>query len=203
MSEQTHHKPELQTDTLELINTELADRLVRQAEAGAKIDTKAALLVGYVAAASSFLATRHAQPLLTGLALAAYAVAAGAGIGAYAVGKYQDVPDPRHLFNKYVHGSKSTALAALAARRVGAFENNAPKHRRKAVLWWWSVAALLIGAVLMFAALYVHTGSHGETARHGRRPAAATGGAATASAAGRPGKLDARRPSKPLRRPGA
>ena len=100
MSDTTSNKPELSTDTLELINTELAGRLTRQAEAGARIDTKAGLLVGYVGAASAFLAVRHAQPVLTWSAFAAFAVAAGFGIGAYAVGTYQDVPDPRRLFNQ-------------------------------------------------------------------------------------------------------
>ena len=75
MSDATNKRPELQADTLELINTELADRLSRQTAARRQVDTKAALLVGYVAAASSFLATRHSQSLLTWLAFAAVAVA--------------------------------------------------------------------------------------------------------------------------------
>lgn len=57
--------------------------------------------VGYAAAASSFLATRHAQPVLAALAYAAYGLAAGFGIWAYAVRLYQDVPEPRQLFNGY------------------------------------------------------------------------------------------------------
>jgi len=56
MSDATNNKPELPADTLELINSELSDRLSQQAEDGTQIDTKAALLVGYVAVASSFLA---------------------------------------------------------------------------------------------------------------------------------------------------
>jgi hypothetical protein len=183
MSDVTNKRPELQADTLELINSELTDRLARQAEASAQIDTKAALVVGYVAAASAFLAVRHSQPLLTWLALAAFAVAAGFGIGSYAVSAYQEVPDPRRLFNQYAPRPKSDALAALAARRVGAFEGNASRNQRKARLWWVSVAALMIGVVLMFAALYVHTGSHDQPVRQGHRPAA------TGPAAERPARL--------------
>jgi hypothetical protein len=191
MSDVTNKRPELQADTLELINSELTGRLTRQAEAGTQIDTKAGLLVGYVAAASAFLATRPSQPVLTWLALGAFAFAAGFGIGAYAVGTYQDVPDPRHLFNEYARKSKPAALAALAARRVRAFESNAPKHRRKARLWRWSVTALMIGVALMFAALYVHTGSHDRSARHGQRPAASRGITATGVPAERPRSLTA------------
>jgi hypothetical protein len=186
MSDVTNNRPELQADTLELINSELTGRLTRQAEAGTQIDTKAALLVGYVAAASAFLATRPSQPVLTWLALGAFAVAAGFGIGAYAIGTYEDVPNPRRLFNEYARKPKPDALAALAARRVGAFESNAPKHRRKATLWRGSVAALMTGVVLMFAALYVHTGSHDRSVQRGHRPAA-TGPAAKRLRTGRPG----------------
>jgi hypothetical protein len=154
MSDVTNYKPEPQADTIELINTELTDRLGRQAAAGAQIDTKAVVLVGYVAAAASFLAIQHSQPVLTWLAFAAFAVAAGFGIGAYAVGTYQDVPVPRHLYNNYALRPKSAALTALASERVKAFEYNKPKHQRKAVRWWVSLVALMIGVVLMFAAIY-------------------------------------------------
>jgi hypothetical protein len=196
MSDVTNKGPELQTDTLELINTELADRLSRQTAARRQVDTKAALLVGYVAAASSFLATRPSQPVLTWLALAAFAVAAGLGIGTYAVGTYHDAPDPRQFFNQYACQPKSAALAALAARRAKAFESNAPKQRRKAKLWQGSVAALLTGVVLMFAALYVHTDSHDPSVRPGRRPAP-TGPAAERSTSLTASRLDRLRTSRP------
>jgi hypothetical protein len=145
----------LQADTIELINTELSDRLVRQSAAGAQIDTKAVVLVGYVVAASSFLATQPSKPALTWLALAAYAVSAAFGIWAYAVGTYQDVPEPRHLLNEYATRTKTSALAALAATRVEVFESNAPKHERKAARWQISLAALMAGALLMFLSLYI------------------------------------------------
>lgn len=167
--------PELQADTLELINSELADLLARQDQASARVDTKAALLVGYAAAAASFLAVRHSQPLLTWLALAAFAIAAGFGIGAFAISTYQELPQPRRLFNGYARRPKTAALAALAARRVGAFESNVPKNRRKAMRWRISLTALMVGVALMVGALYVHTGSHDRSVSHGRGPAATTG----------------------------
>jgi hypothetical protein len=171
MSDIKDEGPKLDAETLELINSELADRLARQTQAGSQIDTKAGLLVGYAVVAASFLATRHSQPVLTWLALAAFIAAAGFGVSTYAVGAYADVPDPRHLFNRYATRPKTAALAALAARRVRTFEANEPKYLRKATRWRLSLGALTVGIALMFAALYVHTDSHGQPAKHTSRSA--------------------------------
>jgi hypothetical protein len=51
-----------QKQTLDLINSELAARLARQAESGAKVDTKAIFLVGFAATAVQFLASRSFEP---------------------------------------------------------------------------------------------------------------------------------------------
>lgn len=140
-------------ETLEVINTEVTASLARQSEAGKSIDTKAVILVGYAVAASSFLATRHSSAVLAVLAYAAYGLAAGFGIWAYAVSLYQDVPEPRQFFNGYLTRSKVQTLAALAATRVEVFESNERKHARKAKLWWISVASLIVGVTLMVLAL--------------------------------------------------
>lgn len=153
MDEVASSEPALQVETLELINTEISASLTRQVNSGASIDTKSVILVGYAAAASSFLATRHAQPILATIAYLAYAAAAGFGIWAYAVRLYQDVPSPRHLFNKYLAQPKSETLAALAATRVQAFENNAAKYKRKARRWQISLISLVVGATAMLLAL--------------------------------------------------
>lgn len=174
MSDVTANNQGLQADSLDLINTELAARLARQSDAGAQIDTKAIALVGYAGAASLFLATRHFQPVLGGAAFAAYAAAAAAGIWAFAVGTYEDVPDPRPLFNNYAIRPKSDALAAMAATRVEVFESNVPKHNRKAERWRVSLAALMLGVILMVASLLVHTGSHVKSVGPGQHPVHAT-----------------------------
>jgi hypothetical protein len=163
----------LNAETLELINSELTARLARQAGSSDKIDTKAVVLVGYVIAAVSFLATQHPEPILAGLAYAAYAVAAALGVSAYAVRSYGDVPDPRGLFNGYVVLPRSRALAALAAVRVKAFEGNASTLRRKAGLWWFSVVTLLAGVILMVISIVVHNDGHGGAARPQPRAVAA------------------------------
>jgi hypothetical protein len=140
-------------DTLELINAEVTASLARLSDSGNSIDTKAAILVGYAAVAASFLATRHAQPVLTALAYAAYGLTVGLGIWAYAVRLYQDVPDPRQLFNSYYARPKTQVLAVLAATRVDAYESNARKHASKARRWWMCVLSLLVGVILMLFAL--------------------------------------------------
>ncbi len=159
--------------TMEVINAEIAASLARQSESGTKIDTKAIVLVGYAAAAASFLVTRRVQPVLAGLAYAAYAAAVGCGIWAYAVRSYEDVPTPRGLFSAYWDRDRADVLAALAAARVPAFERNAVKHERKARLWLVSLLSLIAGVVLMLLSLAfaAHTGAHDRPA--GPRQAAA------------------------------
>lgn len=144
---------ELSADTLELINTEITASLGRQVDSGTSIDTKSIVLVGYAGAAASFLATRHAQPVLAGLAYLAYAIAVGLGIWAYAVRLYLDVPTPRHLFYDYLARSKAETLAALAATRVEVFESNASKYARKANRWLISLISLVLGTTAMLLSL--------------------------------------------------
>lgn len=153
MNDATSHQPGLQADTLELINAEITSSLARQVASGASIDTKAVILVGYAGAASSFLATRHSQPVLATLAYVAYAAAGGFGIWAYAIRMYQDVPSPRRLFDGYLTRPKPETLAALAATRVAAFENNASKYSQKAQYWLISLLSLAVGTIAMILAL--------------------------------------------------
>ena len=163
-------------DTLALINDELTARLARQSEAGAAIDTKAVVLVGYALVAVSFLATQHPDIVLASFAYAAYAIAVGYGIASYAVGSYSDVPAPRALLNGYGARPKTEALAALSAERVLAFESNATRHSRKASRWRISLAVLLVGVTFTVVAVVAHNGHHD-------RPAGARQSGAGASAA--------------------
>src|SRR5579859_7259386 len=158
-------------ETLELVNAELAARLDRQADSTAKIDTKALALAGYAVVAASFLATQHPQPVLAGLAYAAYVVALGLSVFAYAIGSHRDVPNPRRLLNGYALRPKPQVLVALAAERVKAFEANAGRHKRKASLWRASLIALAIGVTLMVVSIVVHTDHHDSTTRPGHADA--------------------------------
>ena len=150
--------PALRADTLELINAEITASLTRAADASARIDSKAIVIVGYAGAAASFLATRHPQPVLAALAYAAYAACAGCGIWAYAVATYTDAPEPQQLFNTYWDQAPPAILAALAATRAQAFRANAAKRQRKARRWWLSLTALTAGIILMILAITIgHT----------------------------------------------
>ncbi len=164
---------EEQAETLELINAELTARLDRQADASAKIDTKAVVLAGYVAAAASFLATQHPQPVLAGLAYAAYVATFGLNVYVYAVGTHKDVPDPRRLFNNYANKTKSQVLATLAATRVRAFNDNADRSKRRALLWRVSLASLAVGVTLMVLSVVLHTSPHDGIPRAARSAAPA------------------------------
>jgi hypothetical protein len=166
-----HHQ-----ETLELINAEITAALGRASDASSRIDNKAVVLVGYAAAAASFLATRHPQPLLAALAYTAYAAAAALGTWAYAVQTYTDVPEPLALFNVYWNKPPADTLAALAATRAQAFHANTRPRKRKKQRWWASLASLAAGTILMILALTIpHTGHHDSAAPVGTRQAALTG----------------------------
>ena len=142
-----------QGETLELINNEVTAILAAQYDSAARIDTKAAILVGYAGVAASFLATRHSRPVVAALAYVAFGAAAGFGIWAYGVYFFETVPKPRTLFNKYRKRPKVEALAALAATRVKVIERNSGKIDQKVKRWWISLGLLIVGMVLMISAI--------------------------------------------------
>jgi hypothetical protein len=142
-----------QSETLELINNEVTAILAAQYDSAARIDTKAAILVGYAGAAASFLATRHSRPVIAALAYVAFGAAVGFGIWAYGVYFFEIVPKPRALFNRYRKRTKAEALAALAATRVKVIESNAGKIDQKVKRWWISLGLLTVGMVLMISAI--------------------------------------------------
>lgn len=99
-----------------------------------------------VAAATQFLATRKDPDLFfAALAYISYAGALLAAVAAYALARYEDVPDPRGLVRLCVDRTKVETLAHLVAARVKVYEANFKKHRRKVLLWWVSVVALVLG----------------------------------------------------------
>jgi hypothetical protein len=142
-----------QGETLELINNEVTAILAAQYDSAARIDTKAAILVGYAGAAASFLATRHSRPVVAALAYVAFGAAVGFGIWAYGVYFYETVSRPRTLFTKYRKRTKAETLAALAATRVKAIESNVGRIDQKVKRWWISLGILIVAMALMISAL--------------------------------------------------
>jgi hypothetical protein len=171
-------------ETLAFLNTELAGRLERQSDSLDKLDTKAVLVVGYALAAVAFLATRSAELILAILTYIAYAAAAGFGLAAVAVRKYHDI-EPRVLFSQYWDRSAATAAAALAVQRVEHYEFNDSRLKAKTCQWKISVAALLIGTMLMTAAILVQTYRHDHPEKAGQTAASAS--PRSCSPAARPG----------------
>jgi len=141
------------TPPLELINAEMSASLARQVALGNRLDTRSAIVAGYAGAAAFFLASRPFQPVLAGLAFAAFAAAAAFGILACSVRLRHEVPEPRRLFSDYVTRSRTQTLAALAASRVEAFERNARSYASKVRRWWMSLAFVAAGMTLAVFAL--------------------------------------------------
>jgi hypothetical protein len=149
-------------DTLAFLNDQISGRIDQQSQSLDRLDTKAALVIGYAVAAVTFLATRHTQPVLAGLAYVGYAVAVAFGLAALFVRTYEYI-NPRILLDKYARATKTAALAAVAATSVGMFETNDKQQKRKVRAWRLSVSFLLIATTLLVSALLVQTYKHDQT----------------------------------------
>jgi len=130
-------------DTLTMINNEIADRISRQSDSLDKIDNKAVLVVGYVLAVVSFLATRQVQPILATFAYSAYAVAAIAGLASLAIRPYLDT-NPIQLIG-YARRSPADTLPTIIASQAKVLRFNSRKQRTKVRNWWISVGGLAVG----------------------------------------------------------
>jgi hypothetical protein len=147
-------KPADQAETLDLINAEVTASLTQQADASAKLETKALTLVGYVGVLSAFLATRNAQPLAAAGAYAAYAIVAGLNITVFmSAPELRMAASPKALFNNYSERNKTDTLKALVAARVKAFDDNQEPLQTKAVLAQISLFFLVAGVALMAVAI--------------------------------------------------
>lgn len=168
-------------DTFELLNAELSASHDRLLDALDKIDGKVVVIVGYVAAAAAFLATRKAQPVLEILAYAAFTAALGFGLWAYMIREYKEL-DTVALFRYYPTETRARTLATLGASRAKQHRFNQELLRRKAGCWRKCVIALLAGTVFMVAAILVQTYNH----EHSGQPAKPARPGATSTARGIP-----------------
>jgi DNA-directed RNA polymerase subunit L len=115
-------------------------------------------MIGYALAAATFLATRHAQPVLAGIGYAAFAAALGFGIAAMAIRNYDDLA-PTTLLG-YLSWSPAQTRAARLANQVQTFESNKEKQKIKADHWRNSLIALIFGTLITVPAILVQTYSH-------------------------------------------
>ncbi|QIQ07324.1 hypothetical protein HA039_33505 [Streptomyces liangshanensis] len=155
----TPQELEEQESNLELINSEIASRMVRQSEAGAKVDTKAIFVVGFAATAAQFLAARSFEPYTGTAAFVAYALAIGVGISIFSLARYEDI-EPRAVLEDHGRNQKPATLIALAATRVTMFEKNKAVHTRKSNRWTVSLTAIIVGICLSTVSIVLHTGAH-------------------------------------------
>lgn len=176
------------TSNLELLNGELSSRLNRQEDASSKIDTKVAFLLGLIATATQFLATRHPQPVLGTLAFLSYAAAFALGTPALVIRSYSEI-EPKDLLDRYGDKSKVETLLALCAVRVDTFEKNDTKHQRKTTWWWRSFIATIVGLVLSVTAI-VDAGTRDNPAGQ-QRPAPTASSVGPAGAPSGPGGVSA------------
>ncbi len=107
-----------QEQTLELINSELAARLARQAESGAKVDTKAIFLVGFAATAAQSPASRNFEPFTGAAAFTAYAVAIGYGISIFNLAECEDF-EARVTLDTYAGATRGAALGGARRNEGG------------------------------------------------------------------------------------
>jgi len=134
------------TEALELLTRDLAERQARQAAAVAATETRSVLLAGFAAAAALFLAAHDAGPVLRAAALVAYAAALGAALAAAAT-------RPEEPASTRAGQPKAQLLAALAAARAAALEAGTTRQRRQQRCWWVAVAAFGVATALAVLAI--------------------------------------------------
>lgn len=151
---------------LELINTELEQRLQTQFMVGDRIDTKATLLLGFVATATTFVLTQPYHNTWLVIALVAYAVAFAAGIATIALRTYSAVPKAEWLRRSYDSlvrarevNVRRKLLGGLVGLRVEAVTRNSTVDKRKKGAWWVGLIALGIAVPLSVISLAAEDGN--------------------------------------------
>jgi hypothetical protein len=160
--------------TLELVNDELQKRLEMQFSAADRVDTKATLLLGFVATAGQFVLTRaHRSGWAIALALLGYGLAFAAGLSTVALRSYRAVPHPPWIISEYAaqlraqtDGIRRTILGKLVAAREKAFEHNEKIDKWKAKAWWISLGGLAVGVVFSVVSLSIGSTSHERGPAH-------------------------------------
>jgi len=137
--------------SFELVAEAVRLRLDAQRQAAERIETKAAILLGFVATAVPLLATQEgAENWLRIPAFVVYGLATIFGVVAIRPYPHWETPLPRPFvaaFLKYPQPPENVSKW-LAAARVRTFEDNLPVARQKARCWWLSLLALAVAVLL-------------------------------------------------------
>ena len=130
---------------LELLHTEVKQRLESQSKAIERIETKAVVMAGFSVTAVQFVLSRQAHTAVWVVALALFALSFVAALGVISLTKYQDPPNPAALVERYQEVRRADTLGSLIGIKVEAYAKNASPAKRKVVLSWASAGLLVAG----------------------------------------------------------
>nr|WP_296067822.1 hypothetical protein [uncultured Actinoplanes sp.] len=165
---------EVDIDTQRLIHKEVKERAARLDAATARLDTKAATLLGFVSAACIFLATQNVSGWWKAGTYAAWAGTVAFGLMTMRVRKWKEVPEPEPLQRLLASRSEAAALSLLTKAQVQAFTTNRRIHERKATHWRLSLG-FLVAAVLLTAAAITLGGNNNGKQQQRPAPAGSAG----------------------------
>jgi len=143
-------RPDPREPAWELMNEELKGRLARVYDSLGRIDTKSALLVGFVAPSLPLVIANRPYWQIAWIAFIAYAVTFIFGVLALRLRRHPDVPDTDYLLAKFSDAPKIRILQVLVWTRHEAIRQNMMLSKRKARFWRIGITSL--GIAIFFSA---------------------------------------------------
>lgn len=160
--------------SLEIVNSEISDRLRVQLDSMDRRDTKAASLLALVGAAMAFLFAQPNRWWLLVPTAGAYLVSAWMLFQALRPREMKTVPDPNELINLYEQARtsdeydlKETILVRSVATKRRAFNINHAVDAEKLRWWHHSGVALLVAVLLSILTLSAGSTSDGRGSDRG------------------------------------
>ncbi len=162
--------------TLRLIHDEIVARASRLDASTARLDTKATMLLGFVLASATFLASQQTGYWWKVPPFLLFTVAAYFGLQSMRPREFKDAPEPEPLVKYVTDRKEEAALVLLIAAKVQAFNKNRATHEGKARSWRKSLLALTVAVALVAVALIFGGPDGGQDQRQpGQRQPATVG----------------------------
>ena len=155
-------------ENLRLIHKEVSERSARLYANSSALDTKAATLLGFTLAVSTLVAAHAGLVWLKILAFVAFGFAAWFGIGAMALRKFKEAPEPQPLWDQMKSRGELATLAVVTQAKLVAFAENKKIHESKARSWRLSLVALTLAVILSVVALAIGNPNDGRSVHHER-----------------------------------
>lgn len=134
-------------ETWELLNEEMRQRLDVQRGAAARLETKAAVVIGAALTAVQFVAKEPVRSYWLPAAVVAYATAMGAGLFAVLPRAFDEI-GPRSMLVGLWLFPRGRAAAELANNRYVAYQANARRHGRRVDCVRVAIVALIAGGIM-------------------------------------------------------